>query len=1035
MLYPHRATPTLDDSLFRDPPAVYRGTPFWSWNGRLDPDLLCRQMDTFRAMGLGGGHMHPRTGLATPYLGPEYLACVKAVVEHCRQTGMLAWLYDEDRWPSGFAGGLVTSDERYRLRSLRLTPHPYTAQDRQDPHLRRGLSRREGTGTLLTCYAIRLDEDGRLASSRQVSAEEPLGEAETRWYAYREISPSSSWHNHQSYVDTLNPEAIDRFIAVTHEAYRAVVGEDFGGIVPAIFTDEPQMHPCGALTGPWAQEDVVLPWTDDLPQSYQAAWAEDLLAVLPQMLWELPEGAVAAARWRLRDHLSERFASAFADRIGAWCETHQLASTGHLMCEQSLAGQVQWVGECMRHYRSFQVPGIDILCDHMELSTAKQAASVAHQDGREGVLSELYGVTNWDFPFAGHKRQGDWQAALGITVRVHHLTWMTMKGNAKRDYPASIGDHMPWVDRYRVVEDHFARVNTVLTRGRPLVRIGIIHPVESAWLVVGGPRSQTGVEAEDLEQAFQGILRDLLFAQLDADFIAESLLPQQCPQVDGPVLTVGQMAYDVVLVPHLRTIRSSTLERLEALVAAGGRVCFVGRIPDHVDAQPSDRAQALASRCQRLDRSRAALLAALEPYRELRVSRPDGSLADDVLSQMRIDGDRRHLFLCCTRAAPGLDEKADGEPLRLWLRGHWQVTRNDTASGERCPIAHRHDDHGTELCWPTGAAGSLLLTLDPAPAASPAALPQPRRWQTLGEMADPLPVSLSEPNVLVLDRAESRLDDGPWQPIEEIHRAENRLRAALGWAPKTGGVAQPWCEPACPVEHSVTWRCCIDSTVAVTGAHLALEDSDQALIRLDGHEISVVADGCWVDACLATIPLPDLAAGQHVLEVRLPFSPSGSLEWMYLLGDFGVELRGRHARLSAPVRSLAWGDWTHQGLPFYAGNVTYHSRWQHDGGSLALHVPHMRAPVLGLAIDGQDCGTIAYDPFRLDLGSRPAGELQVDLTAYGSRINAFGALHNADPRWQWWGPPSWETTGDRWSEEYRLWACGILTAPRWQGLA
>ena len=64
-----------------------------------------------------------------------------------------------------------------------------------------------------------------------------------------------------------------------------------------------------------------------------------------------------------------------------------------------------------------------MLYDSRELNTAKQAQSAVHQYGREGMLSELYGVTGWEFDFRGHKLAGDWQAALGVTVRVHHLTW------------------------------------------------------------------------------------------------------------------------------------------------------------------------------------------------------------------------------------------------------------------------------------------------------------------------------------------------------------------------------------------------------------------------------------------------------------------------------------------------------------------------------------------------------------------------------------------------------------------------------------
>jgi len=109
---------------FSAPPATARGIPFWSWNAELDRDRLLRQLEAFRAIGYGGVHVHSRTGLATDYLGPEFLGHVAACVERARQLGLQLWLYDEDRWPSGYAGGLVTADPRHRQHSLLLTTRP-----------------------------------------------------------------------------------------------------------------------------------------------------------------------------------------------------------------------------------------------------------------------------------------------------------------------------------------------------------------------------------------------------------------------------------------------------------------------------------------------------------------------------------------------------------------------------------------------------------------------------------------------------------------------------------------------------------------------------------------------------------------------------------------------------------------------------------------------------------------------------------------------------------------------------------------------
>ena len=82
---------------FSNPGSIYRGAPFWAWNNRLNADQLRRQIDCFKEMGLGGFHMHPRTGMDTEYLSDEFMSMIRACRDHAEKTGMLAWLYDEGR--------------------------------------------------------------------------------------------------------------------------------------------------------------------------------------------------------------------------------------------------------------------------------------------------------------------------------------------------------------------------------------------------------------------------------------------------------------------------------------------------------------------------------------------------------------------------------------------------------------------------------------------------------------------------------------------------------------------------------------------------------------------------------------------------------------------------------------------------------------------------------------------------------------------------------------------------------------------------
>jgi hypothetical protein len=106
---------------FADPSAAFRGKPFWSWNGRLERTELLRQLGVMREMGMGGVFMHARTGLETEYLGREWFELINACADRAESLGLESWLYDEDRWPSGSAGGLATADPSLRLRYLRLS--------------------------------------------------------------------------------------------------------------------------------------------------------------------------------------------------------------------------------------------------------------------------------------------------------------------------------------------------------------------------------------------------------------------------------------------------------------------------------------------------------------------------------------------------------------------------------------------------------------------------------------------------------------------------------------------------------------------------------------------------------------------------------------------------------------------------------------------------------------------------------------------------------------------------------------------------
>lgn len=1027
---------------FLNPGKEFRGTPFWSWNTRLDPDVVAGQTEQFAEMGMGGFYIHTRVGLDTEYMGREYMECVRKAVQNAKEKGLYACLYDEDRWPSGYGGGRVTCLPEYRSRNILITPYrkgtkEYTARTADSM----ASSSPQGNGKFLAAYYVRLDQHGELAGYERCEEDAETRPGEKTWYVYLEIAHDSPWFNNQSYVDSLNPAAIRKFLEVTHEVYKREVGGEFGKTIPSIFTDEPQFGRKHQLGTAGSEEEIMLPFTDDFPDTYKAKYGEDLLDHIPELLWELPGEKVSKYRYWYHDHVTERFAQAFSDQVGEWCRQNGLRLAGHMMEEPTLQSQTQALGEVMRSLRGFSFPGIDMLCDAREYTTAKQAASICHQYAKDGVVSELYGVTNWDFDFRRHKLQGDWQAALGITHRVHHLNWMSMGGEAKRDYPAAIGFQSPWYRKYSVIETHFARVNTAMRRGIPVVRIGVIHPVESCWLLYG-PNDQTGQRRQELENIFSSVTEWLLFNNLDFDFISESILPDEW---DGR--KVGSMEYDAVIVPGCLTIRGTTLDILRKMKEQGRKIIFMGNVPQYVDAVSDRRAYDLAGSCVRIGFSKCKLLKELEEFRlvdirfygDKHLKKPNhkknwnGERTEKYLYQLRKEGNARWLFIANGRAQVNPD-LAVPDDVRIELAGEWDITILDTVNGTIRKADVQRAEGRTRIFRRMYEHDSLLMYLQPAGGRkhSESCLESEdhETWRSENLFNTPVRIVREEPNVLVLDMPMYRWGNHERKGPEEILRIDNLLREELNLPPRRAALAQPWTETETGDRVPVELTYVINCEEEIRNLSFGMECLDAARITLDGRKVlSEDTERYYVDPCIRVIPFPDLPQGRHELRIQIAFHKKVNLESCFLLGDFDVLVSGSSVALAKQRSRYAWTDLTAQGMPFYGGNAVYKTELFLEAGEYMIEVSKYRAPLLDICLDNDNIGEIIGAPYRLAFRVEKSGSHSLAIRSYGNRVNTFGTLHDCDEKEVYFDPNAWRTCGEDWAYEYQLKKTGVLKAP------
>ncbi|MFA6471294.1 MAG: hypothetical protein WCU00_04550, partial [Candidatus Latescibacterota bacterium] len=236
---------------FIDPPRQCRPSPFWSWNDVMEPSEVENRIRDFKKKGFGGFFMHARKGLRTRYLGDDWMRAIRRGVEIAREQELEAWLYDEDRWPSGFAGGATTEDKDENL-AMALT----WAED---------ASSLDGDALEQAVAFTVKNADNIL----ELVKEKPADLTGVGVFYKRRYTRGHGRFNGEGYADLLNPDTVQDFIENTYEKYSKLFRYDFGKYMPGIFTDEPNVNRVIKLRPNDDQCPLSFPWTPDFEEYFE----------------------------------------------------------------------------------------------------------------------------------------------------------------------------------------------------------------------------------------------------------------------------------------------------------------------------------------------------------------------------------------------------------------------------------------------------------------------------------------------------------------------------------------------------------------------------------------------------------------------------------------------------------------------------------------------------------------------------------------------------------------------------------------------
>ena len=973
-------------SQFANPPAEYTTSPFFVWDADITSGEIDRFLTDFKNAGSSQVFVHPRPGLVTEYLSDKWFELFRHTVQKGKELGMKIWIYDENSYPSGFGGGNVPAGM------------PESYNQGQGLQLVKADMLPDTAGKFLV--VLKEETGGCRDITNELSSFKGAG---GRFFLfYKTYNEKSDWYGGFSYVDLLYPGVTQKFINVTMTGYEKVAGDEFGKTVPGTFTDEPQITSPGGIR-----------FTPDIFNKFRDKWGYDLRPNLPSLFEET--GDWKRVRHNYTQVLLDLFIERWSKPWNEYCESKNLKFTGHYWEHEWPS--MQPGGDNMAMYIYHQEPAIDMLFDQYNDSlvgaqfgnvrSVKELASAANQAGRNRKLSETYGGSGWDLTFRNMKRNGDWEFALGINQMNQHLTFFSMEGARKYDYPPTFDYHEPWWQDYKFLNDHYARLSLALSSGRQRNDILVIEPTTSSWMYDSYVKSNKHVR--EIGQSFQSFVTMLEKNQVEYDLGSEKILSEKGSTKSGK-LNAGDASYSRVVIPPLtENLNSNTFSLIKKFVSDGGTLIALSS-PSLIDGKPDTRAE-------KFFRTGSAHIILIDDgdnrkllsYLDNKDTRFYGVKGGVLYHHTRKLNDGRVIFLVNS----SLTDSVRGS-LKTAGTG---ATEMNTFTGALSGYACTRDGNNIGLEFEIPPAGSLLLCI---PSSGSADLPtgsKPAGWTKIMP-SNELSVKNDSLNALTIDFCDLTLGSETWKDLYFWEAADKVFRH-FGF--KNG---DPWNTSVQYKRNIVdrdTFGVKSGFTVAYhfTVSEKAVREVMKAVIErpslwkvtMNGNELKPEAGKWWLDRSFGVFNIGNyVKQGENTIMLSAsPMSIHSEVETIYILGDFAVETAARGWKIAEKGKKTGTGSWKVQGMPFYSWGVNYSREYNipSAGGSYMVRLNDWNGTVAEVYVNGDKAGIIGFPPYAADVTKFvKAGKNLVTVKIIGSLRNLEGPFHNnpsdglASP-WHW----------------------------------
>lgn len=998
---------------FQNPPPEYRPIPFWVWNNQVTKTEIDKQLHELQQMGYGGVFIHPRPGLITEYLSPQWFELCEYAMEQAKQKGMQTWLYDENSFPSGFAGGHVQNQ----------MPESY----------------KDGTGLSMRTTSIlqKSDTDSAFFILKktdslfsEVKPEEAIGTNGEFYVFEKEYGASSAFIAGFPYTDLLRKGVTEKFIEVTMTGYEKTLGDEFGESVPGIFTDEPNiaraLHAKNAIR-----------WTPDLFSVFQKQWGYDLKTRLPLLFVETGDfKKIRHNYWQTILHL---FVSRWAKPWYNYTEKMNLKWTGHYW-EHGWPNPKHG-GDNMAMYAYHQMPGIDMLFNNRTLRpdqfgncrAVKELISSANQTGCKRTICESFGASGWDISFEDLKRNGDWLFATGVNFINPHLCYMTIQGTRKHDFPQSFSYHSPNWKLYKPLHDYFGRLALVLSAGKQINDILVIEPTTTAWMYAGVTPDKE--KFDSIAAVFNGFVDKLEKHHYQYDLGSEYTIMER-GKTHGNRFIVGKREYKLlVLPPCTENLNKTTVQLITKYLEQGGEILSFVKVCNRVDGKETDEVNnLLVKHNKQISYASEINSSSVKKYFEKSdyvYNKPKQNCDSLYHIQRQLDDGVIHFYA---------NYHTDANAKASVMVPYDNVFRLDAITGHVLKYDTKRSNNLSEITLDLLPGESLLLYTGNSELKTTAS-PEKKQGGDMVESDSGMKITRCAPNVLPLDYCNLKLNNKTFNDIS-YWKAANLAYTHHGfddgnpWAFKVQFQSEIVDRDTFGTNSGFTAEYIFEvddsfDTNNISNLKIVVELGELYDVRINDASLQAIPDEWMFDRKFKVYDMKQhVTTGKNKISVTArPMSVFAEISPVFVTGDFQLQATDKGWML-IQNDTLKLQYWNTQGLPFYPDAIGYEKEYtiNDTAKKYTVKLEKWKGTVAQVVVNDKNAGIIGWQPYCKDISAFVTnGKNTIIIKIYGSLHNLLGPFHAHNYKqglvtpWSWRFDPEKQPSG----KEYNTIAYGL----------